>query len=417
VRHVVAAQRIGDWPMLPWMCPGSTRIVSRMITNAYSELPIARLIEILRQHSGWVPVRAMEALVRYGTAAVEPACEAVRGCTEANEAYPARWLAVVLGVLGDARAAPVLAQLLRTAAVTADVGTGLATSESIARLGAAVAPTLIAAAEATPRPERYWYYCAAARLHTDETYAFLVAELAVNRRMADVIALALADLGRREALSVLCSALPRIHAWQRGAFEVAIRSLNHGSPVLEPFTVDWRLRYRPVPGFGDCPPLWPCIASVIRSAADYRAVAGTPPAALPACEVLDMPPAVLPPERCDCCGEVMRNRTGIPTCARLAPGLARLQADVLLEIGRPTPPEDLFDILDVIDGVLFELHDPARNDPGSKGADWVEGCEHLHTGRAAAFWLIEQGIETTAAGAAALLAEAEAEAAIMERAQ
>jgi hypothetical protein len=248
---------------------------------------------------------------------------------------------------------------------------------------------------------------AAARIRTDCTYAFLLSELESNPQLADVIVLALADQRRVDALPAIGHALERLCRWQHGPIEMAVRALQHGTQVLAPYTWDWRLRYRFHPRYGYFPPLWPCIAGLVRTAAAYRSMVGALPPKRTLDELLALPPVVPPPPVCFRCGSAgARTRTGVEACDRCAADIARTQSECVLKVGRPYHSEDLFDVLDWVDCLL----DVAESCPTSPVLDCLEH-RLLHSdlllARGGCHWLVAHGYETATAGAAALLVEAE----------
>lgn len=380
-----------------------------MTKEYWQSAPVYEVATDVARTAGGVPVRAMEVLPSHGAGAVELLRITVRAYAQQKVPECAHWSIVALGVMRDPAALPELLPLLETATRHGRVGLGFATAEALARIGDGVEPELLKSAARTPPFARLWHYYAAARVRSDGTAAFLVDELERNPRLADAIVLALADQRRLDALPAVGRVLKRLRPWQRGAVEMAVRALHHDTQVLAPYTCDWRLRYRFHPRYGFFPPLWPCIAALVRSSASYRTVCGAVLPQRTLDELLALPPVVPPPPACVRCGRTPgRVRAGVESCDGCAADIARTQSECVLEIGRPFGSEDVFDVLDWVD-ILLER---AESEPADRGPAFLERAPsyyELVVARGACHWLIEQGYETATAGAAALLVESEGE--------
>lgn len=342
-----------------------------------------------------MPVRAMEALIPRGAEAVELLRECVRICVEEGDPERARWCIVALGNAGDPAALEELLPLLPLAAVEGRDNLGFLAAEAIGRIGVPAVEPLIAAAREKLPWKRLWHYYAAARIHDDATTRFLLEELTSNPRLGDVIVLGLAEQGRRDAVPHFQPILKHLRRWQRAAVETAISVLVYGTDHLDSGSADWRLRYRRTPLLDGLPASWPSLSAFFHRSGRERS--GPPLRTVD--EIIAFGP--LPQESLPChCGSdaPARMRTGLRLCDACAPGVIRMQAESLLNNSDLGSSDDLFDIMDW-------LQVPPQDDDGEY--DW-EAFARRAPVSAACKWLIEQGVESRAAGAAMLLAEADA---------
>jgi hypothetical protein len=101
---------------------------------------------------------------------------------------------------------------------------------------------------------------------------------------------------------------------------------------------------------------------------------------------------------CGVCGPgEPRHHTGVFVCDECAPATARVQADCLLAVDCKS--NDIMDVFNTIDNFLMD-HD-VRCLP-----DTERYRRHV-LAQSACHWLIDQRVDSTAAGAALLLAEAD----------
>jgi hypothetical protein len=369
------------------------------------------VIEALLARDAAMPVRALERLLDGGDAGLGILLLAVRESVERHRCPGfAHWAAVGLGELGDGDAVPELATLMRLAARAPAIDVGFSAAEAIGKLGPTAEEMLLRTGQLTPRHERYWFHYAAACLGTDGAADFVLSELERNRPLADSAALALALLGRTDALPALDRALGRVKPWQVPMLAEAIRSLHRNASPMGSCTRDWRLRYRYQPGYGRFPALLPCLTAMLRSHPRGRRAAAGTLKGLPRSvdEVLEqdrgLPVRREPP--CSVCHAGRpRYRTGVVLCDACAPAAARVQADCLLAVDCMS--NDIFDVLNAIDNHVLD-HD-VRQLPATE-----RYRRYLLAGYAC-HWLIDQGIESAAAGAAMLLAEADAAAEVRAR--
>jgi hypothetical protein len=355
--------------------------------------PTAQLVAELFHTQFRLPVRTMEALIPRGAEAVELLRECVRIRTEEGDPELARWSIVALGNARDPAALVELLPFLPLAANRGRINLGFLTAEAVGRIGAPAVEPLVAAARETPPSARLWHYYAAARIQDAATTRFLLSELEANPRLG-VIVLGLAEQGRRDAVPHFGPVLKHLRPWQRAAVETAVSVLVHGTDHLGSRDSDWRLRYRRFPLLDDLPPFWPCLSAFMHQSGRERS--GPPLRSLD--EIIAFGPLPSEPEQCDCGSDApARMHTGVTLCDTCAPEIARLQAEYLLD-STAVSSEDLFDVMDW-------LQLPPTDDRGS--LDW-QAFRRAMLVSAGCRWLIEQGIETRAAGAAMLLAVADA---------
>jgi hypothetical protein len=366
-----------------------------MTNNYWMDAPTQELVAEVCDVVICMPVRALEALIPRGAEAVELLRGGLRIRTKAGHPELARWCIVGLGNARDPAALPELLPLLPLAARRGPITLAFLAAEAIGRMGAPAVEPLIAAARRAPARARLWHYYAAARIRDEAATRFLLEELEANPRLGDVIVLGLAEQGRRDAVPHFAPVLKRLRRWQRAAVETAVSVLVHGTDHLGSGPTDWRLRYRRLPLLDGLPCFWPCLSAFMHQSGRERS--GPPLRTLD--EIIAFGPLPSEPEQCDCGSDApARKRTGLTLCDSCAPEIARMQAEYLLDDGLPVLSEDLFDVLDFLDL-------PPRDEYGK--VDW-QAFQRAIIVRAGCCWLIGQGVETRAAGAAMLLAATDA---------
>jgi hypothetical protein len=369
------------------------------------------VMESLLARGAGMPVRALEGLLNHGEAGLGLLILVVRQSVETHRCPGfAHWSAVGLGEAGDADAVPELATLMRLAWPTRSIDVGFSAAEAIGKIGPPAEEMLLRTAKLTPRHERYWFQYAAACMGTEAASDFVLSELERNRPLADSAALALALLGRTDALPALGRALRRVKPWQVPMLAEAIRSLHRNETPMGTYTRDWRLRYRYQPGLGRFPPLLPCLMAMLRSHPRGRRAAAGTVKGLPRSvdEVLEQAEGTPAREEASCkvCHSGRpRYQTGVVLCDDCAPTTARIQADCLL--AADCKSNDIFDVLNAIDNHLMD-HDLSQFPETDRYRRYV-------LARSACYWLIDQGIESAAAGVAMLLAEADTDAEVHTR--
>jgi hypothetical protein len=359
----------------------------------------AELIERISRDVLSLPVRPIERLVALGSAVLAPLVEEVASpLAEGYDAAIGRyWLVIALGELRDPAAVPALVAAIRGSGEES-VGIGFAAADALAKIGGPAIPALRELAAAGSRWERLWAYFAASEIRAEETYRWLVEALARDEEMLDVVALAIAEHRRAEAIELLAGARERAEPSKRPEIDDAILALHRGERVSE-LSEDWRLRYRWNPGFGVVPLHWSTITAAVALDARSMSSRRVGPA-VPLEELLATPADG--PETCDCCGLPVATVTGVPVCRRDAPDVAALQKRLLERIAED---EDLVDLFDVLDAVEFRLAD-LESEPAGSGRrsdrELADDRMRLHLLRLACVWLVEEGIETVGAGYARL---------------
>jgi hypothetical protein len=376
---------------------------------------IEALIETITTWPVGMPVRAMEQVLARGAAAAPAVREALARWADDPD-RDALWLVVLLGELRDPETVGPLADLLRSD----NTELPLAAVEALVKIGPPALPALLEAARAPEPVVRVYGYAGLGWTPDDQGYATLVAALAADPELADAAAMALADLGRAEAIPALYEAYRRGPAWQRIELEDALRHLHWRRQEPPPWARDWRLRCRRDPRTGVIPTSWAWVAAVMLGHAERKAERVTIP--LRALEeiVSEPPEPDEPPETCEECGAPVERPTGLPVCPETALPIAMRQHDFLGQ-ARDDGIDDLFVLLDDLDDWLWELLD------GEEGAAFTAGektareetadeetadeetadeRDDIRFRRETCEWLIGQGIEDVSAARARLLAEA-----------
>lgn len=364
---------------------------------------LEELVDDVLADASRMPVRRMEAVLARGEEAVGPVLSGLRSALDAGDPMKPLWPVVLLGELGSREAAPALAEVL-LAAEPDDLVLPQAAAEALAKIGPSALPTLRSLLDGAEPLPRVWAYGAVGWIRDDEAYALLADALSVEREMIDVVAMALGDQGREEAVPLLEEALDDAEPWQRVEVEESIRRLHRDEAEPLQLERDWRLRHRPEPGLGVPQLTWPAVTALTREAGAPSQREPLP--VRPVEEILADPDDREGPERCESCGEPLVPETGVPVCPETALRVALLQRERLAERGEEVGSEDLFDVLDAVEEELWELGD--RGEPRSRRAR--ERREDRRTGltllRGGCTWLVERGVESVSAGRATLLAAA-----------
>lgn len=280
-----------------------------------------------------------------------------------------------------------------------------AASEALAKIGPPAVPALIAQTQ-SPEPEvRLLTYATLGWIADDRCFKALTEGLFKDVELVDVIANALADQRRAEALPTLFEAYQKVSPRQRRELEETLRAIHRQRPMPPLWKRDWRLRYRPSGIWSRFDPDWPAIASTLHRNPQWPFMREeTPLRSLD--EILaDEPEHEAESETCDDCGAPIEYPTGMPVCPDTALTAAIHQVE-MLQAWREADCEDLFDALDDLDGRLIE----ARNKPEAKArAKRDKQLAHLvrlEVERDTCRWLIERGHEFVSQGKAFLLAKA-----------
>jgi len=387
------------------------------------DLPTEALLEAVRSWPGALPVRAMEGIVERGEDAVAPVVAALGEGEPGPEPPTGREgpsgelrLVVLLGLLGDARGTEPLVRRLRR---TDDEVLQVTAAEALGRIGRPALPALMDVLEDGDELERLPAYGALGWMREEEAFQRLLEALERDEELTDVVASALADQRREEAVEPLHRALRRCRPWQRPEVEDAIRELARGEVHSTPLEGDWRLRYRPRPEYGgmfEVSPLW--IASLARRMSDIRE-ARKPRPVRSLEEIVADDDEADEPRRCDSCGYPVERPTGLPVCPETAVAAATLQAR-FLERAERDGEEDLFDLLDeltvrerVLTDVVRDAEAPVEP-PGGPSSEWVgpvkppgtdDALERVRIHARTCAWLLERGAEDVTRGRVLLARE------------
>jgi hypothetical protein len=349
-----------------------------------------------------MPVRLMEEVIERGSDVTAELAEALERWRD-DEEHDALWLVVLLGEIGDPDAvAPLIRQLHRTdLEILAE-----AAVEGLAKIGAPAVPALRELARTGEPAQRLYAYAGLGWIEDGTAYAALVEGLGRDLDLADVLATALAQQARPEAVPALFAAYQECEPWQRPYLEDAIRASHHRRAPERLSFRDWRLRYRRRPNLdGGIDLEWPGIAVLLRQVEDVRAdLAEAPLLSLDA--ILAADPADIEPEAelCDDCGGVVERPMGVPMCpdTAVAVGLDQL---AVLTVGRDDGIDDLFELLDEMEEDERELREQDEPRRARLREEREEVLADFAEARATCEWLIERGIEQVAAGESVIEAE------------
>src|SRR5262245_40051583 len=194
---------------------------------AVAALTTPQLLSRLATAFPRLPRLEMEECLRRGSEVIPGCIGVLRGEGVAAGLTDPVWTIVVLGELRDPRAIDVLVQYLAT---DDEGGSAVAAVEALGKIGPAALPALDAVIATGTTTARLYAYGALGMIRTDDAYQRLVAALGRDTELCDVIARALAEHGRRDAIEVLHQASARTHAprWVQIQFESAIVALLHG---------------------------------------------------------------------------------------------------------------------------------------------------------------------------------------------
>ena len=205
-----------------------------------SQLATPVLAARLPAASPWMPRREMEELLRRGPSAVAAVIDVARRAQGRGDPL---WPIVVLGELRQADAVPAVGLFLGRA----EGGLNVAAAEALGKIGPPALPYLVATVAGQDRVRRLAAYGALAMIPTDEAHRCLRDALPRDRALGDVIARALVQQGRPEAVAALAASAVHAPKRMRREFESAIAALVHPPVPPDPAERDWRLRYRRLP--------------------------------------------------------------------------------------------------------------------------------------------------------------------------
>jgi hypothetical protein len=170
-------------------------------------MTIEDLIDTITTWPVGMPVRAMEQLIAEGTAAV-PALHQSLERWQDDETRDIIWIVVLLG---EMRHADSIDRLIHQLRETDFDYLAAAASEALAKIGQPAVPALIAQTQA-PEPEvRLLSYATLGWIDDDRCFNALTEGLFKDVELVDVIANALADQRRAEALPILYEHTERFH--------------------------------------------------------------------------------------------------------------------------------------------------------------------------------------------------------------
>jgi hypothetical protein len=357
--------------------------------HATGTLPTATLVDRVVASQPRMPRQEMEELLRRGDGALPALTSLLDGGRRPGEENPL-WIIVILGELRRPAAIAALGRFL----ACDDGELATAAAEALGKIGASAVPFLAHAAADGQEMERLHAYGALSMIHTEEAYRVLSEALFRDTDFGDVIARALAQHGRRDAIEPLHLSSARAPRRMRREFECAIFSLVHGGPPPELFEQDWRLRYRRVPRLGwSFPPSWIGMAALAhRRQREAGEEPGDGGRARPLAAIIADGRLHAGGGPCPRCGTRIWRPTGLPLCRHTAPALVRLQC-ALIECWVAAGLTDVWAALDACDAADERL---ARS-VDARTAEWER--DRIAIGRGTLYWFVALGREDMRAGA------------------
>jgi len=367
----------------------------------YSKSTLDELIEVITTRPVGMPVRAMEQVLAQRESAI-PAIKAALERWRGDEGRDLLWLIVLLGETESPDAVPVLIDQVKR---TDEEEPARAACEGLAKIGAASIPRLLQMAESPESLMRIYAYAALGWSADERAYSTLLDALPRDRELGHVLAQALCDQGKREAIPPLYEAYRTCAPWQRIEFEDAIRELHFGPPVPFLWKKNWRARYRRDPTLGTFDLGWLGVSVLV-----WRHVEDVGKRVAPPLKSLEeiLKEGAIPEtsaETCEKCGAPVERPTGLPVCPENAVLAALHQAIFLLDV-REEGTDDLFDLADDLDEMLWEHFEAKPSLGDNRLKRWREKGEGLEIHRQTCHWLVDQGIEDIGGGRALLLAKA-----------
>ncbi len=367
--------------------------------------PIApSLLDLIEEITTWgvgMPVRAMERVLAMQEAAVPALAELLAGSHD-DESRDLLWPVVLLGELRHpAGIGPLVDQMRRT---DFDV-LALAAAEALAKIGPPAVEPLREPAVAPGPLLRLYAYASLGWIHDDRAYATLTEALNRDRELGDVIAMALGDQGRAEAIPLLYRAYQTCEPWQRIEFEDVMQELHWGQRPTPHWTLDWRLRYRCVPPWGTFEPGWAGVSALVRRNVERMTERVVIPLRSLEEIVEERPERVEPPEICESCEATVEHPTGLAVCPETAVSAAVYQLR-FLDDAREDGLEDLFDLLDELEERQWARDEEGEPVTPTARDRWRDEGDELLLCHQTCRWLIEQGVEEVGPARALLLAEA-----------
>ncbi len=362
---------------------------------------IEELIDFITDYELGMPVRAMEQLIAEGAAAVPALVHALEQWQD-DEDRDLIHIVVVLGELRDPAAIDILMRQLRQPELDY---LAAAASEALAKIGPPAVPALIAESQSANAEIRLLTYATLGWINDQRCFERLSEALVKDAELTDVVATALTDQGRAEALPLILEAYQKVAPWQRADLEEAMRALHLRRTITPHWKENWRLRYRPSGLWSRFDPDWPAIASTLHRSDKWPTIRDEAPLRSLE-EILAAEPEQEPEnESCEDCGAPFEYPTGVPVCPESALSAALRQVE-MLQSWREAVCEDLFDALDDIDDHLVEARDKPEAKSRAKREKQLTHLVGLEVERETCRWLIGQGYESVGPAKAFLLAQA-----------
>ena len=364
----------------------------------YSDHSLNDLIDVITTWPVGMPVRAMERVLAMGESTGPSLIEALERWRH-DESRDLLWPVVLLAEIRSPIAVqPLIDQIQRTK----EEELAQAAAEGLAKIGVPSLPALGQLATAPDPFVRIHVYAALGGIRHDQAFSILVGALTQDPNLGDVLAQALYDQGKTEAIPFLYNAYCNCESWQRIEFEDAICGLHFGQIEPPLWGKNWRVRYRRDPAWGTFELGWPGICVLIRGHAEKVTKRVSPPVR-PLEEIIAG--GAGSDGTCEDCGGPVEHPTGLPVCPETALGVALQQTRFLGEM-RQHGADDIFDLCDTLDDLAWKHYESEEASKASKQDRWHAEEEDLEIHRKTCSWLVEQGIEDIAGGRALLLAKA-----------
>jgi hypothetical protein len=355
-------------------------------------LDTTTLVARLRGRSRRMPRREMAELLRRGEVVLGEVRALLEGRDWWREGGDPLWAIVVLGELRQRDAVPTLGRFLRSD----EGGLGTAAAEALAKIGAASVPSLVTSVTRGELGRRLHGYAALGMIPTEASYRCLAEALGRERTLPDVVARAIAQHRRREAIPLLEAASAHVPDSLRREFDWAIYALVHRVRVPDTLPDDWRVRYRRLPGLDwNFPLSWIGVAAIAHRHGPPPGDLVSPPRARDAI----LADTRLDPgeRRCRTCGGVLWFPAGLPVCRHTARAVVALQVSLMAR-WRNSGFEDVWDALDACDAADLQL----GRRPDATGDAHDDALGAVAVGRATLYWMVSLGRLTLADGARAL---------------
>lgn len=366
----------------------------------YSNYSLDDLIEVITTWPVGMPVRAMERVAAMGEAAVPTLGQSLKRWQE-DDSRDLLWPIVLLA---ESRSPAAVQPLIDQVQRTDEEEFAQAAAEGLAKIGV---PSVSALSELANSPNplvRIYVYAALGGIRDDRAFAILTGALAQDRTLGDVLAQALYDQGKGEAIPLLYNAYLNCEPWHRIEFRDAIHDIHFGRSESPLWSANWRARYRRDPALGGFEPGWLGICVLIRHHEAEIAKRVSPPLR-PLQEIIEDGPVSGPGETCEDCGAPVEYPTGLPVCPETALEVALQQARFLNEMRRDGT-DDIFDLCDTLDSALWKHCETEEASKAVRRERWHEEEEELKIHRQTCRWLVEQGVEDVGEGKALLFASA-----------